>query len=375
MNAPLGARGAHRDRPRSRKRTRRRLTCTVLGLAVWIGVIADPASACDLCAIYTGTQMQTNRTGLRLGVATQVTYFGTRHDGGGKVDNPGESMTSAITQVVLGYNLRETIGAQISLPIISRTFTRLEGQTLRDDDETGIGDMSIVVNYAPFRWVSTDSVVGASLIGGIKLPTGDSDRLQEEIDGVPTTPVFPDIPGRGLPGFDIPATGAREPGAVTNHGGHGGESGLHGHDIALGSGSVDGIVGADLYGSWKRLYALASIQYFIRSQGSYNFQYANDLLWRVGPGAYLALDDVGLGRGYTLGLAALLSGEAKGQDTLSGVEVGGGITALYLGPALTFTWGESLQANLGGELPVLQNTSELQLVPDYRIQAGLTWRF
>lgn len=340
-------------------------------MGLCLGLAAEPAAACDLCAIYTATQIQKSRTGLRLGVGQQVTYFATLHDGDGKVDNPGERMTSSITQVVLGYNAFESLGAQISLPIISRTFTRLEGQALVDDDETGIGDASIVALYSPFHWVGANSVVGASLVGGIKLPTGDSDRLQEELGS--TAPEFPDVPGRGLPGFFT--GGGTDSGAVTNHTGHGGGSGLHGHDVALGSGSVDGIVGADLFASWKRLYATASVQYFIRSQGSYNFQYANELLWRLGPGAYLALDDVGLGRGYTLGLAAVFSGATKGMDTLSGTEVGGSYTGLFLGPAMIFTWGESLQANLGGELPVLQNTSELQLVADFRIQAGLTWRF
>jgi hypothetical protein len=237
--------------------------------------------------------------------------------------------------------------------------------------------------YSPLRWVDGSSVVRATIIGGIKLPTGSAGRLREELqheedDG---TPHFPDVPGRGLPGFGPSAAAATAGTGVISrpHGGDPGDdhvSGLHGHDLALGSGSVDGILGARMFANWKRLYGTGSVQYFVRSQGSYNYQYANELLWRLGPGAFLALDDTGLGRGYTLGLAAVLSGETKGLDTLSGVKAADtGITALYLGPTMTFTWGESLQAILGGELPLLQNTSALQLVQDFRIQGALTWRF
>ncbi len=313
-------------------------------------------------------------------MAEQLTYFDTLLDDGDHTPNPnGEDMTSSITQILLGYNLTETIGLQANIPIISRTFTRITEEGIDHGDETGFGDISLLGLFSPFRWVGVDSVVRTTLMAGIKLPSGSSSRLREELDEVDddtAIPEFPDVPGRGLPGFPTEVRTSR--GTVTSNHTTGGEteSGLHGHDLALGSGSVDGVFGARIFGSWKRLFASGSVQYFVRSQGRFNYQYANEILWRVGPGVFLALDDVALGRGYTLNLAAVFSGESKGKDTLSGVSQDDtAYTGLYLGPSMTFTWGESLQATLGGDIPVEQKTTELQLVPDFRITAAVTWRF
>jgi hypothetical protein len=51
------------------------------------------------------------------------------------------------------------------------------------------------------------------------------------------------------------------------------------------------------------------------------------------------------------------------------------ITALYIGPDIRLTWGTSLAANLAIDLPVLQHNTALQIVPDFRLRGGLTWRF
>ena len=62
------------------------------------------------------------------------------------------------------------------------------------------------------------------------------------------------------------------------------ESGVHGHDLALGSGSFDGIVGTGIYTRWTRAFFNASMQYAIRTKGDFDYQYANDLTWFGGPG-------------------------------------------------------------------------------------------
>ena len=51
------------------------------------------------------------------------------------------------------------------------------------------------------------------------------------------------------------------------------------------------------------------------------------------------------------------------------------MTAVYLGPQINFTWGEKLSAHLGADLPVSIDNTALQTVADYRIRAGVTWRF
>jgi hypothetical protein len=337
--------------------------------AVLTGLLATaaPASACDVCAVYTATEQREARTGLHLGVAEQFTRFTTLQRNGDEIPNvAGERLTSAITQILIGYNPTPRFGVQLNLPIISRTFRRLEAGRIVHDDETGIGDLSLVGTVNAFTDVREHGVFRLTLLGGLKLPSGDSSRIAEEL----------------AEGHQHGAAERASAAVVTNHAGNhpeapaatpfgGTESGIHGHDIALGSGSVDGIIGGQLFWSWRRLFLTTGAQYTIRTEGDFGYQYANDLTWSAGPGVMALLE-----HGYTLGLQAVLTGETKGKDTLDGVAAGDtGITALYAGPEITFTWGSSLGADLVLDVPVVQHNTALQIVADYRLRAGITWHF
>jgi len=297
------------------------------------------ARACDLCAIYSATELRESRTGLRLGIAEQFTSYNTLQQDGEKVANPaGEWLNSTITQLLAGYNFTPRLGVQVNVPLISRYFRRQEATGVVHGDETGIGDLSLLANYEAYSDVTENGVVRLNLIGGFKLPSGNSHRLKEEL-------AEPDE--------------AETP------------SGIHGHDLALGSGSLDGVFGVQLFWSWQRLFLQSAIQYIVRTQGSFDYQYADDLMWNGGPGAFVLIS-----HDYTLGVQAVLSGESKGKDTLAGVPADDtAITSFYAGPGLLFTWGTSLGAELAGDIPVVQNNSALQIVPDYRVRGGFTWRF
>lgn len=323
----------HQRRPPGRRRG-----WLATGFVATLGACAT-ASACDVCAIYTATELRENRPGLQLGLAEQFTSFETRQLEGDEVHNPGEWLRSSITQVLIGYNVSPRVGLQLNLPIIARDFRRLEDRLLRRDDESGVGDVSILANVLAFSRVAQHGVLRVSLLGGLKLPSGDSGRLREEL------------------------AEAHRAGELS--------SALHGHDLALGSGSVDGIVGGTLFWSWQRLYATASMQYAVRTEGDFDYQYADDLTWAGGPGVFALVH-----HDATLGLQAVLSGETKGKDSLDGVPADDtGITLLYTGPAVAFTWGSALGADLRGEIPVVRNNTALQVVPDFRLRGGITWRF
>lgn len=329
--------------------------------------------ACDLCAIYSATETGQAQSGFRLGTAEQFTRYTTLQDGSEEVPNPyNERLNSSITQVLFGYQFTERLGAQINLPIISRTYRRVEDHGVVHGDETGIGDLSLIGNVLAYHTFTEQTVLRLSLIGGLKLPSGDPDRLKEERDdghghGSSTSP-FP-IPPRPVKRATAP------PRAQHGSGEDSPVSGIHGHDLALGSGSVDGIIGAQGFASWHRAFVTASVQYLLRTEGDFDYEYANDFLWSAGPGLYLALGH-DAGRDYSVGAQALLSGETKGNDTFEGAKLGDtSITALYIGPAFSFTWGTDLSADIGADLPVLQNNAGLQIVADYRLRGGITWRF
>jgi len=229
-----------------------------------------------------------------------------------KAPNVGDQyIRSSIWQLFAGYNFSDRLGLQFNLPIIYQEY----GYQSEHGSESGIGDASLIGNVRLLQELSVDSTLVWTALGGVKFPTGDASRLN------PNEPDF--APGIG------------------------------GHDLALGSGSFDGLVGTGFFARWKRLFVTGGMQYAVRSEGDFAYQFANDWTWSGGPGGYLILGDR-----YTLSLQLVVSGETKGEDTIAGVATDDtAITAVYLGPQLNLTW------------------TGQQVVPDYRVRAGVTWHF
>jgi hypothetical protein len=287
--------------------------------------------ACDLCAIYGAAEAQgQNGQGFFGGVAEQFTYFHTFQSGGHNATNPdGEYLNSLVSQAFAGYNFNERLGLQFNLPVIYRAY----GKDGASASESGIGDASLVGNVRLYETVTDSATFRWTVLGGIKFPTGKTDKLN---------PAEPDF-----------------------------AAGIGGHDLTLGSGSYDGLVGTGFFANWKRLFLTGAMQYAIRSEGDFGYQYANDWIWYGGPGGYLLLGDKS-----TLSLQAVVSGESKGADTINGVPTDDtAVTSVYLGPQLTYTWSGRLSAQLAADLPVSIASTGQQIVPDYRIRAAFTWRF
>ncbi len=344
-----------------------RIRGVLRGAAVLAALAAAPAAACDVCAVYTATELQESKVGVRAGVAEQFTFYGTLQRDGDELPNPDdEFLRSSTTQVVLGYQWHPRAGVQLNLPLISRTFRRRTEHGVERGDETGPGDLSILANLLAFDRVSERSVIRFTLLGGLKLPSGDSSRLEEEL----AEEVAHDEGGHS----EEEAAHGGGPHPALAHvagGGHEVASGVHGHDLALGTGSVDGIVGASLFWSWRRAFVTASGQWAIRTEGDFDYRYANDLTWIGGPGVFAVLT-----HDWTLTVQGLVSGETKGKDELDGVTLDDtAITTLFAGPGFALTWRTSLQAELAAGLPVVRNNTAVQVVPDYRLRGAFTWRF
>jgi hypothetical protein len=289
------------------------------------------ALGCDLCAIYGAMESQgVSSRGFFGGVAEQYTYFGTFQSGGHDATNPdGERLNSLTSQAFIGYNFSDRIGLQFNLPVIYRDYRKDGAQ----GSEAGIGDVSLIGNVRLYEKLTETGSFRWTGLGGIKFPTGDTDKLNPEEE-------------------DFAA-------------------GIGGHDLTLGSGSYDGVVGTGFYAGSKRMFVTGAMQYAIRSEGDFGYQFANDWTWYGGPGVYLVM-----GEKYTLALQAVVSGESKGEDTVNGETTSDtAITAVYLGPQLNFTWSDRFSAQVATDLPVSIASSGEQIVPDYRIRAAVTWRF
>lgn len=349
----------------------------------WIGALiaaAATAGACDLCGCYTpqiDTMLQAtdlsafgqpwpavnHRTGwlshTYFAIAEQFTYFGTLQLDGHEVDNPtGQYLASSITQLVAGYSFTPRFALQINLPLIYRSFERPEGFAIDHGTESGLGDVSLLGKFVLFHKETggtsalkfddpknphfekqePDLTISALLLGGVKFPTGGTSRLKEEFNEV-------EVPGAP-------------------------ESGVHGHDLTLGSGSYDAITGGQFSLRYKSFFFLADTQFALRREGAHQYQFANDLSWSGGPGYYLVRS-----RKAIVGLQWVCSGEHKGLDRFQGnAAEDTGITSVFLGPRVVASFGK-VSGELAVELPVSIDNTALQVVPDYRLRGSVAIRF
>ncbi len=300
---------------------------------------------CDLCAVYSANENSgAVGKGLYAGVAEQFTHFGTMLEEGHEVPNDaGQHLNSSISQLMIGYNIHEQFSVQFNLPVIHRWYQRAEDLEIERGSVSGIGDVSLMGRACLFRTDDNNVTVAWNVLGGVKLPTGETERLQEEVDELSAPPL--------------------SPGGI--------ESGIHGHDLTLGSGSVDYLVGTSLFVRYQRMFVNANIQYSIRTKGDFDYRFANDLIWSGGPGVYLVLENK-----WTLSVQLNVSGENKPRDIFQGGKAEDtGIRAVYFGPEVSATWQGKLSAELGADFPVDIENTALQIVPDYRVRAGVTWRF
>ena len=323
-----------------------RLLPSLTVLLALAGAFATPSGACDLCAIYSAAQARGEMgKGWHGSIAHQFTHQGTLQQDGVKVPNAeGQKLDSAITQLAVGYNFASNFGLQLNLPFIHRAYERTTFTGVNETGSvSGLGDAALVANWSPWHAQTKHGIYRWTVLAGLKFPTGNSGRLQEEVD-------------EKAPGF-LPALPV--------------ESAVHGHDLTLGSGSVDGILGSGLFASYEQFFFTASGQYALRTQGAKGYQFANDLSWSGGPGLYLLRSD-----DWTVSLQGNISGEYKQRDTFQGAKgVDTAVKTVFVGPQIGVAWKSKLSADLGVDLPVVRDNTATQTVPDYRVRAAVTLRF
>ena len=238
------------------------------------------ARACDLCGCYSPQvesmpKEKISLTGFYAAVAEQFTHFGTLQFDDHEVANPtGQRLDSSITQFVVGYEINDRLALQFNAPFIYRDFRRPEGFAIDEGTVSGLGDVSLLAKAVLWRFASTawrefnvegknpvaiehepDCTCSIVALAGLKFPTGNSSRLEEEFHEV-------EIPGAP-------------------------ENAIHGHDLTLGTGSYDGIFGVQSSLRYKNFFAEANGQFTLRGDGTHDYHFANDLTWNAGPGYYL----------------------------------------------------------------------------------------
>jgi hypothetical protein len=306
-----------------------------------LSLLSFSASACDLCTCYTPPLSESARP-FTFSLAEQFTHFGTDREDGVKVANPhGERLDSSITQAVLAWAWSERFALQLNVPFIARSYRRwVDDSRLEVGSLSGLGDASLIARSVVWRHRASPVCTGGfdwdgnvAVLAGVKAPTGDSSALRENYQGVET-------------------------------------GGIGAHDLALGSGSWDGLLGIESEVRYGAFFFEANATYARRTPGSDQYRFADDLTWSGGPGLYLQRNAQ-----RSIALQCALSGETKGFDTFQGEpDTDSGATTLFVGPRAVVFW-DRFHADAGLEYPIILHTIGLQTTPDYRLRVAVGWQF
>jgi len=323
--------------------------------ATLVYYMAYSLPACDLCAVYNADSANGgSAAGFTLSLAEQYVPYKTVQLNGEELPPSlldEAFVESSITHLVPAWNFSERFGVSLNVPYVHKDFFRYQrtitGFFSESGTESGLGDMSLIGRLTAYRFSEADASLFVNLLAGVKFPTGDADRVAEEVS---TTRELDEAFGTG----HQHAFG-----------------GVHLRDIALGSGSWDGVFGVTMNSRWKRMLFNAQFQYYLRTPGESDYEYGDEWMISGGPGIYLFLRD-----GFSLSLQALVVYDDMQPDTLLGREnLNTGMEAFYVGPQINLTIGEHFSANAGIDIPLEIDNQGLQNVPDWRLHGGLSWRF
>ena len=322
-------------------------------------LLLQSVSACELCAIYSASNARGESTaGFQFSVSEQFTASEKLlFEGKSFPDIPffkGIYWNDSITHLVPAYNFSPRFGVSVNLPIIYREFDRYE-QRYEDSvirirhergSESGLGDAALIGRWTVIQKAEMKYSIFVNLLAGVKFPTGDADRLKDDVEQarLATRLLGPDHRHDVLP--------------------------IHQSDLSLGSASFDGVFGTAVNLRWDRWFFDNQIQYYLRTEAE-GYKFGDEFIISGGPGAYLLL-----GKSYTLSLQAKAFYETTARDEVLGLKSNtSGLSSWWVGPLLGFTWGDRLSANVGVDTPWHIYNHGLQIVPDYRVHGGFTWRF
>ncbi len=319
-------------------------------VAITLLTTASTAFACDPCALYNVSRLQGHSPGaFTVSLSEQYTNFDRANSSPENSIRDGELVRGfSTTQVALAYDLTKEFGIQATLPLITRRFDKIEHYRSETKSDEGIGDASLVGTYSFINYRTSESMLVVEFTAGIKIPTGDTGVLKD----VSTEEDEEAVERSFLKHHQI-----------------GSASG--GRALTFGTGSYDYIVGLNLISRYQRYLAVSSAQYTVRTEGDFNYEFADDFLMSAGAGYYLALGD-----DFTLAGIVVLTGEFKGKDHLDSELVSGSnVSNLYVGPQLLFTLNEAIGGELGVDFRVTDEDEEATVVPTTRMRASMSYRF
>ncbi len=313
-------------------------------------LISNPAWACDPCAIFNAARLDGHEANSwRVAFGEQYTNFEK-----GK-EYPENSFRNKDfvkgfnnSQFALSYDFNQQFGIQFTVPLISRYVEHIHDYRSSNQWDSGLGDVSLLASYSPLHIKELNWTWLTGLTAGVKLPTGDTGVLEDITSNDPDE----QLKSQFLKHHTIGTTSG-------------------GRALTYGSGSYDYIMGTNNLLRYKNYLLLSNIQYTIRTEGDFNYEFDNDLIWSALPAYYLLLDD-----NFTIAGGIGISGEHKGKDRLNGTELtGSNISNIYLGPEAIFSFKGKYSAQVGIDFRVSDKDQDADIVPENRVRASLAYRF
>jgi hypothetical protein len=306
--------------------------------------------ACDPCSVFNSALLQGYVPNtFTFSVSEQNTNFDRANDLKENSIKDGELVRDfSTTQLSFAYDATDRFGIQLNLPFIIRRYDQIKQYRSSTETDSGIGDLSLLGRYSFINYKSREWALIANLQAGIKLPTGDTGVLEDvsEEEG----------------GSTIEKSFFRNHSIASTSGGRA---------LTFGTGSTDYIAGLNMFARYQRFLILSSAQYTIRTEGDFNYEFADDFLWSLASGYYIFLE-----HDFTMAGLMSLSGEHKGLDSIDDQLVEGSkVSNLYLGPGLLLAINKKIGAELNFDFRVTDEDSGAAVVPETRIRASLSYRF
>jgi hypothetical protein len=324
------------------------LKTTLMAVALCAS-ISPRLSACEACANYAApSTLGGDNDSWHMSFFSRYSVMDQRIDGTDTLSDNGEEIKSWYNIATLGYSVSPSVHLDVSLPILSRDFTQLEGGQLVSGSESGIGDLNLRANWTAHLNKGADSAQALTLIAGIKAPTGDTDRLDD---------------GSGHHEED-------ESSHDTMGDGHHGASAISGHDLTLGSGSWDVIAGIDWQHEQEAYFTGIRALYYLRTEGDHDYQFSDDFFVTAHIGRILMTKD-----DCSLSGRIGLSGEFRDADEQNGEKIEHtDLESIYGTGTLTATH-KAWIAELGVDIPIRQHVADVTLVPEFRTRAAIGVQF
>ena len=297
-------------------------------------LLAGAVNACDICATHVALSSRESTHRASLSLYEQYAEYDATSDS-------EEAYKSSNLQLGWGYRFSDRWAVQITAPHVEHK--------LGDETESGLGDISLLGVYRIGNSVAAEKNAFVDVYAGIKMPTGDSSPLKDEKD----------------------AEGEEHEHEHMDDEAEGEHHHAEGHDLALGSGSWDGIFGLRGLAQNGRWQGQADAQYLLRTEGDYDFQYGDEFTSRVGLRYYLVLNHR---QGIAAGVDALREWSDDNQ-VLGETQSGTGKSASYVGPAVDMTLGQHLSFSAAYDLAIEGENQGVHGAADQRIRASLAWLF